>query len=121
LLPLPKCSWCRRFWRANGQIKLWDWATGKEKATLKGRFGYVSSLALSRDGKTLALLHLRDLQGDVELVVLEVATSKLLFKHKGKERSLHSLEYRPDGTLLVFELLEKKIKLWKLPPCKWKS
>ena len=35
-------------------IKLWDVATGKEQATLKGHTGWVSSVAYSPDGKTLA-------------------------------------------------------------------
>jgi WD40 repeat protein len=108
----------RRRWRYIGQIKTWDLASGKERTTIKGRFGDVLSLALSPDGKTLAFLHLEDLEGDVELRVINIATSRVLFNHKGKERSLHSLEYRPDGTLFVFEMLDKKIKLWKLSPLK---
>ena len=35
-------------------IKLWDVATGKEQATLKGHTGCVYSVAFSPDGKTLA-------------------------------------------------------------------
>ena len=35
-------------------IKLWEVATGKEQATLKGHTGTVCSLAFSPDGKTLA-------------------------------------------------------------------
>ena len=39
---------------AAGAIKLWDVATGKEQATLKGHTGWVRSVAFSPDGKTLA-------------------------------------------------------------------
>ena len=35
-------------------IKLWDVATGKEQATLKGHTDWVTSVAFSPDGKTLA-------------------------------------------------------------------
>jgi len=35
-------------------VKLWDAATGKELATLKGHSGPVQSVAFSPDGKTLA-------------------------------------------------------------------
>jgi WD40 repeat protein len=35
-------------------VKLWDVATGKEKATLNGHTGDVTSVAFSPDGKTLA-------------------------------------------------------------------
>jgi hypothetical protein len=48
--------------------------------------------------------------------VLDVATSRILFKHLGRRRSLHSLEYQPDGTLLVFEVQDDQIQLWKRPP-----
>jgi WD40 repeat protein len=35
-------------------IKLWDWKTGVEIATLSGHDSYVQSVAFSPDGKTLA-------------------------------------------------------------------
>jgi len=35
-------------------IILWDMATGKEQATLKGHRGLVNCVAYSPDGKTLA-------------------------------------------------------------------
>jgi WD40 repeat protein len=38
----------------DGTIKLWDVATGKERATLKGHTGWVRSVAYSPDSKTLA-------------------------------------------------------------------
>jgi WD40 repeat protein len=37
-----------------GEIHLWDVATGKEQATLKGHTDWVFSVAYSPDGKTLA-------------------------------------------------------------------
>src|SRR5262249_53870235 len=102
-------SWQRRAGRFQGQIKIWDVARGRERTTLKGRFGHVWQAALSPDNNTLAVLNLEELLGNVELLVLDLATSQVLFKHTGKERSLHSLEYRPDGTLFVFEVLDTKI------------
>src|SRR2546430_17696837 len=38
----------------DGEIRLWDVATGKNTATLKGHDGDVTSVAFSPDGKTLA-------------------------------------------------------------------
>jgi WD40 repeat protein len=35
-------------------VKLWDAATGKEQATLKGHTGEVECVSWSPDGKTLA-------------------------------------------------------------------
>jgi WD40 repeat protein len=39
---------------ADHTIKLWEVATGKEQATLKGHTRVVTSVAFSPDGKTLA-------------------------------------------------------------------
>jgi WD40 repeat protein len=38
----------------DGTVRLWEAATGKEQATLKGHTAGVSSVSWSPDGKTLA-------------------------------------------------------------------
>jgi WD40 repeat protein len=108
--------WCRNLWRYEGQIKIWDLATGKERTAVKGQFGMIFRPVLSPNGKTLALLDTKDIDGDGELRVLDVGTGQVLFRRVGQKQSLFSLEYRPDGTLFVFEALGKDILLWKLPP-----
>ena len=52
-------------------IKLWDVATGKEQATLKGHTEWVKSVAFSPDGKTLA-----SGSGDSTIKLWDVATGK---------------------------------------------
>jgi WD40 repeat protein len=39
---------------ADHTVRLWEWATGKQVASLKGHDGYVTAVAFSPDGKTLA-------------------------------------------------------------------
>ena len=62
-------------------IKLWDLATGKEQATLKGHKDKVYSVAFSPDGKTLAsgsqdsLIELWDANTGKELAVATAAMS----------------------------------------------
>jgi WD40 repeat protein len=53
------------------RIKLWDVATGKERATLKGHTGEVLSVAFSPDGKTLA-----SGSNDQTIKLWDVATGK---------------------------------------------
>src|SRR6202043_703220 len=75
-------------------IKLWDVATEKEKATLKGHSEGVFSVAFSPDGTTLASV------GQQEIKLWNVATGKEVrhFKHSG---IILSLAFSPDGKTLA--------------------
>jgi WD40 repeat protein len=42
----------------DGSVRLWDAATGKEQACLKGHSGWVSGMTFAQDGKTLVSAHL---------------------------------------------------------------
>jgi WD40 repeat protein len=111
--------YARRTWVSFGEVKLWDVATGRERSTLKGEFGHITTLALSPDAKTLAALDARDLDGDVLMKLLDVATGKEVLRHSGKGRSLLAVTYAADGTLLLVESPDgKTLKLWELPPRK---
>jgi WD40 repeat protein len=83
-----------------GELKLWDVGTAKERRTLPGDFGYVQALALSPDGKTLALLDRRGIDSDdIDLKVLALPTGhvRLLCKAVGPWRGLMSLTYTTSG------------------------
>src|SRR2546422_1065184 len=66
-----------------GEIKLWDVATGKERAALKGHTRGVTSVAFSPDGKTLAsgdddqTIRLWDVQTCKEQATLKGHTSSV--------------------------------------------
>ena len=98
-----------------GEVKLWDLSTGKERAKLKGQFGAVQALALSPDSKTLALIEYSSLEADPEFKLLDVATSAVHLSRKYSSGSLLSLTFTPDGKLFVMACPDREtVTLWEV-------
>jgi WD40 repeat protein len=115
--------------RRPGEVKLWDVATGQEKASLKGHASPVYCVALSRDGKLLASgsgvfdeKRRQFVSGEVKL--WEVATGREMATLKGHTAAVFSLAFSPDGTLLAsgsgvpgkqrHQWVSGEIKLWEI-------
>ncbi len=96
-----------------GEVKLWDLATGRERAALNARLNWVTSLALSRDGKTLALIDLKRLRGDSELRVFDFPSGRERFTHKDKGQGMHTVTFRGDK-LFFIGVEDKTAKLWEV-------
>jgi WD40 repeat protein len=80
-----------------GKVKLWDVATGKEKAPLKGDPKWGGFVAFSPDGKTIA-----SASDDSETVILwDSSTGKEKCSLKGPPKSVMSVAFSPDGTLFA--------------------
>jgi WD40 repeat protein len=90
-------------------VKLWDVATGKEQATLKGHTDEVRSMTFSPDGRTLAF---GGEDGTIKL--LDVAKDKTLATLKGHKARVVSLVYSADGKMLISGSADKSIKLWDM-------
>jgi WD40 repeat protein len=91
------------------RIKLWDVATDKEQATLKGHTEWrgVIAVAFNPDGKTLAS---GNQDGTIEL--WDVATGKEQATLEGHLQLVCSVAFSPDGKTLASGSADHTIKLW---------
>ncbi len=95
-------------------VKIWDVATGEEKATLRGHSGAVVTLSFAPDGKTLATG-----SGDRTIRLWDIETSAELATLEGHTCEIYSVAFSPDGKTLasgagVLQLENKygELKLW---------
>lgn len=96
-----------------GAVKLWDVASGKERATLKGHSLAVGAVAFSADGKTLASAT-HDNRG-------RPAEMKLWDAASGQERASLGvagggallLVFTADGKRLTAGCLDGTIRVWQ--------
>jgi WD40 repeat protein len=98
-------------------VRLWDVATGKELALLKGFERDVMSMAFTADGKALVTGGLTSNKDglDVGLVkVWDVATRKELLAFQGYTGQIYAMAITADGTMLATGSADETVKLWDL-------
>jgi len=96
-----------------GNVLLYELATGKQLAALKGdRRSPPTCLAFSPDGKTLAVGrgNLRDAAGVVEVWQLDTGTLRATYR--GHAGGVTALAFSPDSKLLATGSLDKTVVLW---------
>jgi dipeptidyl aminopeptidase/acylaminoacyl peptidase len=88
-------------------VKLWEVATGKQRAALQGHDNIVYPVAFSPDGKTLA-------SGSVDRTVKlwDVATGKERASLLGHADIVYSVAFSPDGKTLASGSWDRTVKLW---------
>ena len=90
-----------------GTINLWNPVTGKHKKMIPGDIDHVVSVALSPNGKTIAV---GSYDGPIHLYDLDTSENKItLAGHKWQVRSL---AFSPDGRTLVSGGWDQTIRLW---------
>ena len=90
-----------------GTISLWNPITGKHKKMIPGDIDCVVSVALSPNGKTLAM---GSHEGPIHLYDLDTSENKITLS--GHKWQVMSLAFSPDGETLVSGSWDQTVRLW---------
>lgn len=90
-----------------GEVRLWDVASGQRKSILRGHDGRVSTLAFSRDGRTLA-----SGSYDSTVKLWDVAGWHLTATLKGHSGPTTTVVFSPDNKILASGSSDKTARLW---------
>ena len=96
-------------WLASGgdddAVRIWDAATGKERATLTGHSGTVHAVAVAPDGSWLATA------GDDAVRIWDAATGKERATLTGHSGTVHAVAVAPDGSWLA-TAADDAVRIW---------
>ncbi len=97
------------------QIRLWDPASGRELAVLRGHQSLVSCIAFSADGELLASGSF-DLGSNIKL--WDVATGAEVATLPGHAKPVNALAFAPNGKYLATAGRDRITRLWDVATCK---
>jgi WD40 repeat protein len=92
-----------------GEIRLWEVASGREVRSLSGHTSWVNSVAFSPDGRLLA-----SGSHDKTIKLWEVASGREVRSLTGHTDEVTSVAFSPDGRLLASGSRDETIKLWDI-------
>lgn len=101
---------------SDGEIKLWEVASGKELAQAKVHPWYVCALAYSPDGAVLASgSWAKGAYQKAGIVLSDANTLKEVGRCEGHQGQTMALAFSPDGKVLVSGGTDSKIHFWEMP------
>ena len=93
---------------ADKTTRIWDAASGKEIAVLRGHDRQVTSAAFSPDGKRIVTASL-----DNTARVWDAASGKEIAVLRGHDREVTSAAFSPDGSRIVTASRDKTARIWE--------
>jgi WD40 repeat protein len=96
-------------------IRLWELTQQERRPSqaIEGHRYPVSTMALSRDGKTLATAGgVFTASGDNELLLWDLEEARVRASLVGHTDYIHDIKFSPDGSILASASRDKTIKLW---------
>ncbi|MSU62831.1 MAG: hypothetical protein EXS31_10610 [Pedosphaera sp.] len=91
----------------DGQIRVWDFATGRIVATLKGHTGWVAAVAMATDGKTFATA-----SADRTIILWDALTFEPRERRRGHVGEVWSLALSPDGRTALSGSTDGTTRTW---------
>ncbi len=92
---------------ADGAVRLWDVATGKELRRLEGHTAGVMAVAFAPDGKRAA-----SASDDHTVRLWDLATGKELKRLEGHSDHVNAVAFSPDGKRLISAGRDQTVRLW---------
>ena len=93
----------------NGEIQLWDIATGEPILSCKGHAGWVHGVAFSPDGKMLG-----SASSDQTVKLWDVDDGSCLKTFTGHHQRVRSIAWSPDGKSIASGSSDATIRLWDI-------
>ena len=92
-----------------GTIRLYDFASGRLVALLKGHENVVFRLAFSPDGRQLI-----SGSGDNTAIIWDVAARRSLHRLTGHGAEIYAVGFTPDGARVVTGSYDHELRLWRV-------